>query len=75
MSGFSSGGGGSDSGNGGGNDNHLPYGDGSLPLDGCGNEFDYTRLEQLGPLPSLNDVLPSMRSFHPSLYARLILLI
>nr|SVE83524.1 EOG090X020Y [Daphnia pulex] len=68
MSGFS---GGSDSGNGGGNDNHLPYGDGSLPLDGCGNEFDYTRLEQLGPLPSLNDVLPSMRSFHPSLYARL----
>nr|SVE85983.1 EOG090X020Y [Daphnia similis] len=68
MSGF---GGGSDSGNGGGNDNHLPYGDGSLPLDGCGNEFDYTRLEQLGPLPSLNDVLPSMRSFHPSLYARL----
>nr|CAG4634641.1 EOG090X020Y [Alona affinis] len=75
--GFSSGGGGggglggSDSGNGGGNDNHLPYGDGSLPLDHCGNEFDYTRLEQLGPLPSLNDVLPSMRSFHPSLYARL----
>nr|CAG4646072.1 EOG090X020Y [Macrothrix elegans] len=64
--------GGSDSGNGGGNDGHLPYGDGSLPpLDGCGNEFDYTRLEQLGPLPSLNDVLPSMRSFHPSLYARL----
>ena len=77
MSGFGGGGGavggGSDSGNGpGGNDNHLPYGDGSLPpLDGCGNEFDYTRLEQLGPLPSLNDVLPSMRSFHPSLYARL----
>nr|SVE73414.1 EOG090X020Y [Daphnia atkinsoni] len=68
MAGF---GGGSDSGNGGGNDNHLPYGDGSIPLDGCGNEFDYTRLEQLGPLPSLNDVLPSMRSFHPSLYARL----
>lgn len=74
MAGFSSGGGGGgggDSGNGGGNDNHLPYGDGSLPLDSCGNEFDYTRLEQLGPLPSLNDVLPSMRSFHPSLYARL----
>nr|CAG4643044.1 EOG090X020Y [Ilyocryptus agilis] len=81
MSGFSSGGGGGgvggglgggDNGNGGGNDNHLPYGDGSLPpMDGCGNEFDYSRLEQMGPLPSLNDVLPSMRSFHPSLYARL----
>jgi len=54
----------------GGNDNHLPF-DGSLPLDNCGNEFDYTRLDQLAPLPSLNEVLPSMRTFHPGLYARL----
>nr|CAG4647703.1 EOG090X020Y [Moina brachiata]SVE92872.1 EOG090X020Y [Moina brachiata] len=74
LAGFGGGGGGG-GGLGGGNDGdgngHFPYGDGSLPLDGCGADLDYTRLEQLGPLPSLNDVLPSMRSFHPSLYARL----
>ena len=74
LAGFG-GGGGVGGGLGGGNDGdgngHFPYGDGSLPLDGCGGDLDYTRLEQLAPLPSLNDVLPSMRSFHPSLYARL----
>nr|CAG4649975.1 EOG090X020Y [Sida crystallina] len=71
--GVGGGGGSSSEGNGGsggngGNDNHLPF-DGSLPLDNCGNEFDYTRLDQLGPLSS--NVLPSMPSFHSGLYSRL----